>query len=287
MTRWLARRERLRTHLAAPACLYPASVFDPVSVRIAEDLGYEVGMFAGSVASFTVLGAPDVIALTLSELGQQALRLSRAAELPIFVDADHGYGNAINVMRTVEELEVAGIAGLSIEDTELPQPFASAGQTRLISLEEGVGKMRAALAARRDPSMVIAGRTSAAAVTGIADAIRRAKAYVAAGVDVIFPVGITTRADLDAFAAEIKLPLVIGGLSAELQDRDYLASRGVRVCIRGHHTIAAATRAVYDTMKALREGTPPQDLKGLASGDLMKRVTRDADYARWAKDFLS
>src|SRR3954466_14098809 len=180
---WTDRRTRFRAILAGRACVHPASVHDAVSARIAADLGFETGMFAGSVASLAVLGAPDLIVLTLSEFADQAYRIGRAAELPLLVDADHGYGNALNVMRTVEELENAGIAALSIEDTDLPRGYGPSGKAELISLEAGVGKMKAALAARRDPDLAIVGRTSATAITGIEDAIRRAKAYEAAGVD--------------------------------------------------------------------------------------------------------
>jgi carboxyvinyl-carboxyphosphonate phosphorylmutase len=133
MSRWHNRRERFRSILSGSTCVYPGSVFDPISARIAEDLGFEVGMFAGSVASMTVLGAPDLIVLTLTEFAQQACRICRAANLPLLCDADHGYGNALNVMRTVEELEMAGVAGLSIEDTELPSPYGSFGKPRLVS----------------------------------------------------------------------------------------------------------------------------------------------------------
>ena len=102
------RRERYRAVLAGDQCVHPASVFDPISARIAEDLGFEVGMLAGSIASFTVLGAPDIIVLTLTEFAQQIHRICRASTLSLMVDADHGYGNALNVKRTVEELESAG-----------------------------------------------------------------------------------------------------------------------------------------------------------------------------------
>lgn len=107
MSRWQERRERFRSVLSGNKCVYPGSVFDPISARIAEDLGFEVGMFAGSVASMTVLGAPDLIVLTLTEFAAQAHRICRAGNLPLLCDADHGYGNALNVMRTVEELETA------------------------------------------------------------------------------------------------------------------------------------------------------------------------------------
>ena len=128
---WTSRRERFRALLSAPQCVHPASVFDAISARIALDLGYELAMFAGSVASMTVLGAPDLVVLTLSEFAEQAYRISRGADLPLMVDADHGYGNALSVKRTVEELETAGIAALTIEDTLLPPPYRG-GKNQLI-----------------------------------------------------------------------------------------------------------------------------------------------------------
>jgi oxaloacetate decarboxylase len=286
MPRWSERRERFRAILSGARCVYPGSVFDPLSARIAEDLGFEVGMFAGSIASLTVLGAPDIIVLTLTEFAAQAHRICRAGGLPLLCDADHGYGNALNVMRTVEELETAGVAALSIEDTALPQPFGSKGKAQLLSIDEGVGKMRAAIEARADPGLVIAGRTSAASITSVADAIARAQAYAAAGVDAIFLVGVKTRSDLDAIASAISLPLILGGAGKELLDLPYLAERGVRVCLQGHHPFMAAVRAAHDTLKALREGTPVERLAGVADDAMMKRLMRNDDYARWAKDWL-
>jgi oxaloacetate decarboxylase len=286
MSRWSERRGCFRAVLSGTKCVHPGSVFDPISARIAEDLGFEVGMFAGSIASLTVLGAPDIIALTLTEFADQAYRICRGGNLPLLCDADHGYGNAINVMRTVEELETAGVAALSIEDTALPQPFGSKGKAQLTSIEEGVGKMRAALQARRDSDLVIAGRTSAASITTVADAIERAKAYEAVGVDAIFLVGVKTRADLDAIASEIRVPLILGGPGKEVVDLAYLGQRGVRVCLQGHQPFMAAVRAVYDTLKALREGTPPERLEGVAGDEVMRRLMRNDDYARWQKDYL-
>jgi carboxyvinyl-carboxyphosphonate phosphorylmutase len=254
-------------------------------MRIAEDLGFELGMFGGSVASLAVLGDPDVALITLTELAEQVRRMSRASALPFLVDADHGYGNALNVRRTVQELEAAGAAGLTIEDTLLPQAFGEA-KTQLISLEEGVGKMKAALDGRGDPSFVILGRTGAVAITGLDDAIARAKAYEAAGVDGLFFTGIKARSELDAIAAATSLPIVLGGAPEEMSDLDYLVSRQVRIALQGHAPIAAATRAVYETLKALREGTPPKQLKGLASGELTARVSRDAEVKGRSCDML-
>lgn len=281
------RRERYRSLLASAQCYHPASVFDPISARLAEDLGFEVGMFAGSIASGTVLGAPDLIVLTLTEFAQQIHRICRAGDLSLMVDADHGYGNALNVMRTVEELETAGVSALTIEDTELPRGFGTAGEGQLISLEEGVGKMKAALAARQDPAMVVAGRTSALRVTGIADTIKRAKAYQQAGVDAMFLAGAQTREEIEAVHAEIQIPILLGGSGGELADRQFLADHGVRIALQGHLPFAAAVKAVHDTLKALREGVSPGDLSSqIASPELMAQATRRDDYNRWAADFL-
>jgi carboxyvinyl-carboxyphosphonate phosphorylmutase len=285
-SRWQARRAKFRAILSGTACVHPASVHDAVSARIAADLGFELGMLAGSTASMAVLGAPDLIVLTLTEFADQAYRIGRAAELPILVDADHGYGNALNVMRTVEELENAGVAALSIEDTLLPRAFGPSDAPQLLPLAEGIGKMRGALEARRDPDLVIAGRTSAIAVTGLEDTIARARAYEAAGVDAIFLVGLKTREQLDAVSAATALPLILGGAGAALSDRAYLASKRVRVALQGHQPFQASVKAIHDTLKALREGTPPGELSGLASKELMDRVTRSEAYERWTEAFL-
>jgi carboxyvinyl-carboxyphosphonate phosphorylmutase len=279
------RRDALRAILSGSVCIRPGSVYDAISIRIAEDLGFEVGMFGGSVASLAVLGDPDVTLITLTELAEQMRRMSRAGTLPVLVDADHGYGNALNVRRTVQELETAGAAGLTIEDTLLPQGYGEA-KTQLISLGEGVGKMKAALDARSDPSLVIIGRTGAASVTSVDDAIVRAKAYQATGVDALFFTGVTTRADLEAMTAATTLPIVLGGPTVEMTDWDFLSSQRVRIAVQGHAPIAAATQAVFETLKAVREGAAPKALKGLASSDLMGRVTRDAIVKQRGTDFL-
>ena len=283
---WTGRRERLRALLESDGCFYPASVFDPVSARIAEDLGFEIGMLAGSVASLTVLGAPDLIVLTLSEFAQQVYRINRAGELPVLVDADHGFGNALNVKRTVEELESAGVAALTIEDTDLPQPFGTVGSSRLLSVEEGVGKMKAALAGRSDHSLVISGRTSAMDLVGVDETIKRMKAYAKVGVDALFLVGVETREQLDAVADSVDIPLFLGSSPDEMKDLAYLASRRVRISNLGHQPVMAAVQAVYQTMKALREGQDPSTLPGVASQALMQQVSRDSDYQQWMSEFL-
>jgi len=284
--RFKKRREVFRAILEGDRCVHPASVFDPISARIAEDLGFETGLFAGSVASLTVLGAPDHIVITMSEFAEQCRRICRAGELPVMVDADHCYGNALNVMRTVEELETSGICGMSIEDTVLPMVYGAPREVEFTSLEEGVGKMNAALESRRDTGLAIVGRTSAMWKSSIDDAVARITAYEKCGVDAIFLVGVKTKEQLEAASAAVKLPLIIGGAGPEIMDVDYLSTNRVRLCLQGHQPIAAAYRAVHETMKALREGTKPADLQGLPSGELTAAVKHNIDYERWIDSYL-
>src|ERR1700744_2092093 len=227
------RREALRSILSGTRCIRPGSVYDAISIRIAEDLDFEVCMFGGSVASLAVLGDRYIALITLTELAEQMRRMSRAAHLPVLVDADHGYGNALNVRRTVQELDAAGAGGLTIEDTLLPQTFGEK-KTRLISLEEGVGKMKAAIDGRGDPSLVILARTGAASITSLGDAIERARAYEATGVDGLFFTGIKNRAELEAIAAATRLPIVLGGAPDDMNDLDYLRDKRVRIALQGH-----------------------------------------------------
>jgi carboxyvinyl-carboxyphosphonate phosphorylmutase len=279
------KREAFRAILSGRDVIRPGSVYDPISARIAEDVGFELGLLGGSAASLTILGDPDLLLITLSELAEQVRRICRAGNIPVLVDADHGYGNALNVRRTVQEIEAAGAAGLTIEDTLLPQAYGQA-KPQVISIDEGVGKMKAALDGRSDLSLVIVGRTGAASITNIDDTVARAKAYEAAGVDALFFTGLKTRAELQAIAAATKLPIIMGSADGELADMTFLASQRVRVANQGHQPIAAATQAVFETQKALRDGVAPKDLKGLPSSDLTGRVMRDDAARARIADFL-
>ena len=148
--------------------------------------------------------------------------------------------------------------------------------------------MKAALSGRQDPSLVVAGRSSALSVTGVEDAIRRTKAYEAAGVDAMFLSGATTKSQVEAVRAEVKIPLMLGGAGGELSDRAFLSANGVRIALQGHLSFAASVKAIYDTLKALRDGVAPGDLTPtLATADLMGQVTRRADYNTWTNEFMN
>jgi carboxyvinyl-carboxyphosphonate phosphorylmutase len=281
------QRKRLRALLAGTQCLSPASVYDPLSARVAESVGYQIGMLAGSVSSNTTLAAPDLIVLTLTEFADQIRRIMRASNLSLIVDADHGYGNALNVMRTVRECEHAGVSAMSIEDTVLPTPFGQAeGKETLTSIAEGTGKMRAALAARSDPSLIIVGRTSALKIEGLESVIARVKAYEKAGVDAVFIIGLEKLEQLDAIHTAIKLPIFIGSAPASLKRED-LAARGARILLQGHQPIAAAVKAVREVYAHLFSGGAPADLKDkIASAQEMEKLTDGENHKQWQREYL-
>lgn len=281
------QRNKLRAVLKGSQCVSPASVFDPLSARVAESVGYEIGMLAGSVASNTTLAAPDLIVLTLTELAEQIRRIMRVSRLGLFVDADHGYGNALSVMRTIQELEHAGVSGMSIEDTALPLRFRQPeGSDELISTEEMVGKLRAAVAARTDPSLVIAGRTAALKAEGTEAAVARARAYAATGVDAIFVVGVESLDQVAAIHEAARLPVIVGSAPASLKREDF-ATRGARILLQGHLPVAAAVKALHETYSHLYGGGAPADLKSrVASAQEMERLVFGDDYRKWQREYL-
>lgn len=274
-------RNDFRALLNSDQCFYTASTFDPMSARIAADLGFEIGILGGSVASLQVLAAPDFALITLSEFVEQATRIGRVARLPIIADADHGYGNALNVMRTITELERAGVAALTIEDTLLPAKYGRKS-TDLIPLDEGVGKIEAALDARIDPAMCIFARTNAGQLS-VEATIERVKAYQEAGADGICMVGIKDFEHLEEIAQHVSIPLMLVAYdNPELRDRERLARNGVRVVVNGHAAYFAAIKATYDCLREQRgiaEGT-------LDASELSVRYSTLEENRQWARDFM-
>jgi carboxyvinyl-carboxyphosphonate phosphorylmutase len=275
-------RAQFRALLASSACYHTASVFDPMSARIAADLGFEVGILGGSVASLQVLAAPDFALITLSEFVEQASRIGRVTRLPVIADADHGYGNALNVMRTVVELERAGIAALTIEDTLLPAQFGRKS-TDLIGVDEGVGKIRAALEARVDPDLAIIARTNAG-VLEVDEVIRRTQAYQQAGADGICMVGIRDFEHLEQIAENLSVPLMLVSYgNPSLRDDARLASLGVRIVVDGHAAYFAAIKATYDCLREQR-GIAASDLNAT---ELTHKYTQPEDYIVWAREYMN
>ena len=276
-------RNTFRALLASPACYHTASVFDPLSARIAADLGFEVGILGGSVASLQVLAAPDVALITLSEFAEQATRIGRVARLPVIADADHGYGNALNAMRTVIELERAGVAALTLEDTLLPAQFGRKSYD-LISVEEGLGKLRAAQEVRDDSALAIIARTHAG-VQPLAGVVHRTRAYQDAGADAICLVGVKDFAHLEAIAEDLRVPLMLVTYgNPDLRDDSRLAELGVRIVVDGHAAYFAAIKATYDS---LREQRGIAVGNGLSASELVSKYTVPDDYIAWAREYMN
>ena len=285
MKTFTERRRRLRELLAGPVCLSPATVYDALSARVAQSVGYEIGLLSGSVSAATLLTAPDIALQTLSEFAAQVRAITRASSLSVLVDADHGYGNALNVMRTVQELEHAGVAALMIEDLVMPARFG-ASVPELVSTEEMVGKLRAAMAARDDPSLFIIARTAAIKAEDAARGAARLRAYAAAGVDALYVTGLKKLEDFDTIRAGLELPVIVG--TAPLLRREDLEARGVRLLLQGHQPIAAVARALHETYTHLYNGGAPADLQSrVASREEMARLMDAARYAEWRRKYLS
>ena len=279
-----ALRHQFRELLASNSCYHTASVFDPMSARIAADLGFEVGILGGSVASLQVLAAPDFALITLSEFAEQATRIGRVAQLPVIADADHGYGNALNVMRTVVELERAGIGALTIEDTLLPAQFGRRS-TDLISVAEGVGKIRAALEARVDPELTVIARTHAG-VLSTQEVISRTQAYQAAGADAICMVGVKDFEHLEQIAENLSVPLMLVTYgNPALHDDARLAALGVRIVVAGHGAYFAAIKATYDSLREQRQQFSKSS--DLSATELTHTYTHPESYVGWAKEFMN
>ncbi len=176
--------------------------------RMIEQAGYDAMYLSGAAFSAGVLGLPDVGLFTLTELVQQTTFLTRGVSLPLIVDADTGFGEAVNVERTVIELEAAGAAAIQLEDQVLPKRCGHLAGKKLVTSKEMCDKLRAANDARLDPDLVLIGRTDARGVTGLDDAIERAKRYLDAGADWIFPEALASRDEFERFAREVEAPLV-------------------------------------------------------------------------------
>lgn len=271
-----ARRVRLRDALAATRCLNCPSVFDPMSARLAEAAGFGIGILGGSAAALTLLGLPDLNLITLTELSGLTRRIADASDIALIVDADGGYGNALNVMRTVSELEAAGAAGLSIEDSWLPQAYGRRTDP-LIPVEEAADKLRAAVAARRDPSFVLFARTSVRACRSDNELIERLTRYADTGIDALCIVGADNDELVATMSAHIRLPwMSIGYAGCDLTGLDTLASRGARLNLDGHHGMLAALDALQTAYRALpgaAPATPP-----LSADALVPHLSRLARY---------
>jgi 2,3-dimethylmalate lyase len=260
---------RLRTLLDGPEMLVAPFVYDGLQAKIAERTGFKAVYMTG-FGTAAARGYPDLGLLTMTEMVQNVRAISQAVDLPVICDADTGYGNPINVWRTVREYEDAGAAALHIEDQVFPKRCGFLSGKQVIAMDEMVPKVRAACDARRDPNFVIIARTDALAVNGWDDVARRAHAYRNAGADLIFVDGIRTLDDLTRYVAELAdLPLLYNGSLLPVAD---LARAGFKLTIHTG-TLMAAFAGFRDAMRQLKEtGVIDLPITGHLFGELIETL---------------
>ena len=266
-------RARLRELLAGPAPVVAPGSYDALSARLVEQAGFPVVYMSGFASTASLIGRPDVGLLGGAEMIDNARRIVAAVDVPVIADADTGYGNAINVVRTVREYEQAGVAGIHLEDQVMPKKCGHMSGKAVIGADEMAGKIRAAVAARRDPDLVLIARTDAAAVEGLDAAIARARTYAHAGADVLFVEAPTSEDDIARVATELRgvAPLVFnwaeGGRTPPLS-LDRIAELGFSLVLFPIGTLLAATAGIRALLATLRaDGTPQAAMAGLPTFD--------------------
>jgi carboxyvinyl-carboxyphosphonate phosphorylmutase len=281
-------RERFRSVLARPICTLAANIFDPLSARIAHMLGYDVCVLSGSVGKVANLAVPDIVLSNMSDLVDHCRRITRIADVSLMVDAEDGFGNAVNVMRTVQELEAAGVSAIEIEDNVVPKQF-NVAHPGLVSRAEQVGKLEAAVAARSDLSTVVVARTSALAECPLDEALDRIRAYADTGAEALMLVGARRgRPDLEAVHHATSLPLCVLNPPPDVRnDPHFLAATGVRILMLGNPTFAVAVKAIYDSLKHLKEGGAVEELQDRqASQDLLRAVNRADEFIQRQRAYM-
>ncbi|HIH2747492.1 oxaloacetate decarboxylase [Burkholderia aenigmatica] len=250
------RRAAFRRSIAARQGLLVAGTFNALSARVAADLGFGALYLSGAGVTNMSLGLPDLGFVGLGELADHTARVRDTVELPLMVDADTGFGNALNVLHTVRTLERSGADAIQLEDQVLPKKCGHFAGKEVIPAGEMVGKLKAAVDARVDPNLLIVARTDAAAVHGIDDAIERAHRYAEAGADVLFIEAMDTPEDVERLPALFDTPqlinIVIGG-KTPTRSRDELARLGYGVVLYANAALQGAVRGMQAALTVLRD----------------------------------
>ncbi len=250
--------------------------------RVIEDLGFEAIYVTGAGVANMSLGVPDIGLTTVTELAAAASSIADAVSLPIIVDADTGFGNAVNMVRTVRLLERAGAAGIQIEDQVFPKKCGHFNGKEVIAADEMVQKIKAAVDARVDGDLQIIARTDARAIEGLDRAIERAQAFVEAGADVTFVEAPVSPEELARIAREIPVPqvanIVFGGRTPD-PGRERLAEMGFSIVLYANAALQAALKASYDVLGALKEeGSLASVADRLASFEERQRAVAKHDW---------
>ena len=266
-------RKRLRARLTRGPLIVAPGIYDAYGARFVEQAGFEAVYMTGNGVSASLLGRPDVGLVDLTLIAGHAHRVASCVDIPLICDADTGYGNAVNVRRTVEEFEAAGVAAIQLEDQVSPKRCGQLpGARPVLALAEAVGKIEAAVAARRDPDFIIIARTDSADGHGLDEAIRRVNAYVTAGADAAFvelKSGPTMLADLQRVTAEVDAPCFVnvdaGGKLGELTAAE-IGQLGLRIAIYPNLARGAAGFAIREALGALKRDGNTQAVRSRMLG---------------------
>jgi 2-methylisocitrate lyase-like PEP mutase family enzyme len=287
-------RERLRARLTSGPLIVAPGIYDAYGARFVEQAGFEAVYMTGNGVSASLLGCPDVGLIDLTLIASHAHRVAACVEIPLICDADTGYGNAVNVRRTVREFEAAGVAAIHIEDQVSPKRCGQLpGARPVIDLGEAVGKIEAAIAARRDPDFIIIARTDCVEGHGLAEAIRRLQAYVKAGADVAFVElknGPTLIDDLRRVASEVDAPCLVnvdaGGELGKL-DAAGIEKLGLRIAIYPGLARCAAGFAIREALGTLkRDGNTQRVRERMLSMQEYNAALALSDIEAWERAYL-
>lgn len=245
----------LRRLLQGPEVIVAPGAADPMTARLVERAGFPAVYMTGSGTSLARYGFPDVGLVTLTEMVENARTIARAVTVPIIADADTGYGNVLNVRRTVREYEAAGVAAIHLEDQVFPKKCGHLAGKRVIPTAEMVQKVRAACEAREDPDFVIIARCDALAVAGLGEALDRGRAYAAAGADVVFIESPQTMEEIEAIGRTFDMPLLYNmstsGKTPALSAEE-LRRLGYRLMILPNFTTLAAIKGIRDVLAEIK-----------------------------------
>ncbi|SDZ30206.1 2,3-dimethylmalate lyase [Proteiniborus ethanoligenes] len=280
----------LRQLLNDKEILVAPGAHDALTARVIEKSGFKAVYMTGYGQAASVLGKPDIGLLSMTEMLDRARKFASAVDVPVIADGDTGFGNAITVMRTVEEYEAAGVAAIQLEDQVAPKRCGHMLGRKVVSLEEMVGKIEAAKAARKDPDFVIIARTDARTVFGIDEAIRRAKAYEAAGADVIFVESVENEEEMKRVNEELKVPtlanMVEGGRTPLLTNKE-LEDLGYNLVIYPTASTYVVAKAMFELMDALKaDGTTAKSIDKMITFPEFNDLVGLGEYAKLEEKFV-
>lgn len=284
------KRKRLRKDLASGKLLRYPGAFSPLVAKLIEDIGFDGVYISGAVLS-NDLGYPDVGMTTLTEVATRGRQISRVTDLPTIIDIDTGFGEPMSAARTVQELEDLGISGCHMEDQVNPKRCGHLDNKSLVSVEEMVRKIKAASDAKRDPNFVLMARTDARASEGLEKAIARAKAYVDAGADMIFPEAMKDESDFEAFRKAIDVPLLANMTEfgkSKILSKEQLENLGYNMVIYPVTTLRLAMYHVENSLREIKEkGTQAHLVDQMQHRSRLYELVEYEDYNKFDKDVFN